>query len=139
MSLIPRSSFFNFDDVFDGFFAPANKEGNGFFAPRIDVKETDTSYEVSAELPGVKKDDIHVTLNNGVLTIEAESKDESKEEKDGKVIRQERRYGKFMRSFNVGSGVQESDIKANFEDGVLSLSAPKMATDAPETRRIPIN
>ena len=140
MSLIPRSSIFNFDDMLDGFFPSATRESaNGLFTPRIDLKETDTSYEVSAELPGVKKDDIHLTLHNGVLSIEAETEDENKEEKDGKVIRQERRYGKYMRSFNVGNAVQESDIQASFEDGILKVTAPKKAEEKPDSRRISIN
>lgn len=140
MSLIPRSSLFNFDDMLDGFFTPTQSEsGKGLFAPRIDLKETDKAYEVSAELPGVKKEDIHLTLNNGILSIEAETKDESKEEKDGKVIRQERRYGKYVRSFNVGAGVRESDIKANFEDGILKVTAPKIQEQSPENRRIEIS
>ena len=146
MSLIPRSSLLNsslldFDNFFDSFFAPSTRsEGsNGFFAPRIDLKESDTHYQVSAELPGVKKEDIHITLDNGVLSLEAEVKDESSEEKDGKVIRQERRYGKFMRSFNVGSGVKEEDIEASFEDGVLKLSAPKVQSEEAPSRRIKIS
>ena len=139
MSLIPRQSM-NFEDILDGFFAPSaqRQARDGFFSPRIDIKETDTAYEVSAELPGVKKEDIHITLHDGVLTLEAESKDENKEEKDGKVIRQERRYGRFMRSFNVGNGVHEADIKASFEDGILKLSAPKVEPQKPQSRRIEI-
>lgn len=145
MSLIPRSSLLNkslldFDNFFEPFFAPSPGDSkNGFFTPRIDVKETDTEYQISAELPGVKKEDIHVTLENGVLAIEAESRNESKEEKDGKVIRQERRYGKFMRSFNVGAGVKESDISASFEDGLLKLKTPKAANQTEASKRIKIS
>ncbi len=139
MSLIPHNSLFSLDNFFDNFFAPVSgSEGESFFAPRVDVKETDAGYEISAELPGVKKDDIHITLSDGVLSLEAETKSEDKEEKDGKVIRQERRYGKFVRSFNVGADVKESDIKANFENGVLSISTPKGEAKAEEKKRIPI-
>ncbi len=140
MSLIPRSSLFNFDDMLDGFFAPTTKgPTEGLFAPRIDLKETDKAYEVSAELPGVKKEDIHLSLDNGILSVEAEMKNENKEEKDGKVIRQERRYGKYMRSFNVGRGVQESDIKATFDNGILTVLAPKLEAESPSAKRISIN
>lgn len=141
MSLIPRSSLFDLDNVFENFFAPSRqKDGErGFFSPRIDLKETKDKYHISAELPGVKKEDIHITLKNGILTIQAESKDEHQEEKDGKVIRQERRYGKFMRSFNVGSGVQEKDISASFADGILELDAPRLDASNETGRRIPIN
>lgn len=141
MSLIPRNSLFDFDHLFDHFWSPANpSEGNGLtaFAPRVDVKEKDDSYEITAELPGVKKDDIKVTLENGILSIEAESRQEDKEEKDGKVIRQERRYGKLMRSFNVGSNVSEEDIKATFNDGLLTLSTPKRELPQPKNSQISI-
>ncbi len=141
MSLIPRNSLFDLDNIFDHFFTPSvssTKSDNAFFSPRIDIKDNDDHYQVTAELPGVKKEDIHVTLENGVLSIEAESKQEDKEEKDGKIIRQERRYGKFMRSFTVGSSVQESDINASFEDGILTLTAPKTAEESPGVKRISI-
>ncbi len=141
MSLIPRKSLFDFDHLFDNFWAPLPRSGEGSavaFAPRVDIKEKGDHYEISAELPGIDKKDIHVSLDNGVLTIEAEAVQEDKEEKDGKIIRQERRYGKFMRSFNLEGDVQESDIKATFDKGVLTLTAPRKAPAAPEKRRIEI-
>lgn len=140
MSLIPKNTLFDFDQFFDQFFAPVKgSDKESFFTPRIDVKEKEDHYEVSAELPGVKKEDIHITLNNGILSIEAESKQEDKEEKDGKIIRQERRYGKFVRSFSVGSGVKDSDIKAGFDNGILTLQAPKRDNgESTSTQRIEI-
>ncbi|MCX4028137.1 Hsp20 family protein [Endozoicomonas sp. SM1973] len=89
-------------------------------------------------MPGVKKEDIHLTLENGTLTLEAETKQEGKEEREGKVIRQERRYGKLMRSFSVGNNVHESDISAKLEDEVLTLKAPKLEETSPSIRRIDI-
>ncbi len=142
MSLIPRGSFFDTDRYFDDFWAPVRREGESaqaFFAPRVDVKDKNDHFEITAELPGVDKDDIHLTLADGVLTLEAEARQEDKEEKDGKIIRQERRYGKMMRSFNLGSEVHEADISAEFKDGVLKLRAPKRTEPAPTTRRISIN
>ena len=109
-----------------------------FFSPRVDIKESDNHFEITAELPGVDKQDIHVHVHDGVLTLEAESNRENKEEKDGKIIRQERRCGKFMRSFNLGGHIQESDIKAAFKDGLLTLEAPKLSPATPEKRRIDI-
>ncbi len=141
MGLIPRGSLFNFDNVFDEFFAPArafSETNRGFFSPRVDVKENEDHYEITAELPGVKKEDLHVTLENGVMTIEAETRQEEKEEKEGKIIHQERRYGRFVRSFNLGGGIQEKDIDASFKDGVLTLKAPRAERALPETRRIDI-
>jgi len=113
--------------------------GGSFFAPRVDIKEANNHYEITAELPGVAKEDIHVHVKDGVLTLEAETSKEDKEEKDGKVIRQERRYGKYMRSFNLGTDIQEEDIKASFKDGVLKLEAPKHVPKQPERRRISVD
>ena len=141
MSLIPRDSFFDLDrtfsDLFRGFPTVQSTEGS-FFAPRVDVKEKEGSYVINAELPGVDKDKLHVTLENGTLTIEGSMEDESSEEEEGKVIRRERRYGQFSRSFHVGDGVQEGDIQASFKDGLLKLEVPKKAPQAPERRRIDV-
>ena len=141
MSLIPRNNLFATDRFFNDFWAPATADSQPgtFFAPRVDIKDVEDHYEITAELPGISKEDIHVHVKEGILTLEAETNEENKEEKEGKVIRQERRYGKFMRSFNLGSDVHESDIKASFKDGVLKLEAPKLAEKVPERRRIDIN
>lgn len=139
MSLIPRNSLFDFDHLFDNSWLSQQVNRNGStFAPRVDVREQDNAYHISAELPGVNKRDVHVSLNNGVLLIEAETKQENTEEKDGKVIRQERRYGKFMRSFDLGPQVQESDISARFEDGILTLVAPKLPKESTPSKKIEI-
>ncbi len=141
MSLIPRSRFFDMDRFFDDFWSPSTTEADSpesFFSPRVDIVDRDDHYEITAEMPGIKKEDIHITLENGVLRLEAETTQETKEEKEGKVIRQERRYGKYVRSFDLGSDVHEEDIDASFENGVLKLSAPKKTKAAPEQRRIEI-
>lgn len=141
MNLIPRNSFFDLDKFFDDFYAPANKEDkalSSFFTPRVDIKENSDHYEITAELPGVKKEDMHLHLEDGVLTIEAETRQEDKEEKEGKVIRQERRYGKYARSFSLGAGIREEDIDAEFENGVLKIKAPKVVETTPPKRRIEI-
>lgn len=109
-----------------------------FFAPRVDIKEAGDHYEITAELPGVDKKDIQVHVNDGVLTLEAHTTKEKQQKEKGKVIRQERRYGKFMRSFNLGTDVQEEDIKASFKDGVLTLQAPKVVEKVQERRRIEV-
>lgn len=141
MSLVPRNSLFDFEHFFDHFRAPDifSDKDNGFFTPRIEVKEKKDQYVISAELPGVEKDDVHVTLENGVLTIEAESHKEDKEEKDGRILRQERRYGKLLRSFNIGTDVKEEDIQATFKNGVLKLTAPKLEKPAETSRRIDVS
>ena len=140
MSLMPRKSLFDFEDMFDAWRPLRSVESTGDgFTPRVDIKDKDDHYEITAELPGVNKEDLNISLDNGVLSIQAETKREDTEEKDGKIIRQERRYGKFMRSFNLGGEVQEEDIKASFADGVLTLEAPKLKEKAPERRRIEIS
>ncbi len=140
MNLIPRDSLF--DNMFGNVFSPTRYWGeanDNFFTPRVDVKETANQYVVSAELPGVEKKDLKVTLEKGLLTIEAESNYEDKEEKEGRLIRQERRYGRFMRSFELGADVKEKDIDASFKDGILTLTAPKLDTQVSTSKRIEIH
>lgn len=139
-SLIPRDSWFDFDRLFNQFLpATAGKElAEGFFSPRIDITERDNDYKISAELAGVKKDDLHVTLEDGVLTIKASVNTEKTDEKEGRVIRQERVSGSYLRSFNVGNGITESDIDAKFENGLLELTIPKVKEQEPAKKRIDI-
>ena len=142
MNLVPRDRLFDLDKIFDEFWTPESRglsSENAFFAPRVDIHELDGHYEITAEIPGLKREEIDVTVNDGVLTISAEKNEEDKEEKEGKVIRRERRYGKFLRSFNLGSDVHEKDISGKFEDGVLTLSIPKMEEKSPIQKRIEIN
>ena len=140
MSLIPRDSLLDLDNLFNHFWSPAvSKDMSAdFFSPRVDIKEKKGKYEITADLPGVNKDDLSVTLENGVLTIEASTEEEKTEEEDGKVIRKERRSGKFMRSFNLGADVKESDVKANFKNGVLKLTVPTAEKQVAEPKRIDV-
>lgn len=140
MNLIPRRSVFDADNFFENFWAPMQgaSAAAGTFSPRVDVKDKQDHVEISAELPGVKKKDINITLENGILTLTAETRQEDKEEKEGRIVRQERRYGKYTRSFDLGGGVKENDIKAHFSDGILTLTAPKAKEQAPEVKRIQI-
>lgn len=141
MTLIPRTNLFDFDRIFNDFWSPAsaNTPSNTFFSPRVDIKEKNGHYEISAELPGVDKKDIQVNINDGILVIEAKINHEDTEEKDGRILRRERRYGKFMRSFDLGGDVREKDIKASFKDGVLKLEAPKTVETAPKRHRIEVH
>ena len=102
---------------------------------KTDVKELDENYEISVDLPGFSKDNIKVDLNNGYLTISTE-KSLSKEDK-GKMLRQERYVGTMQRSFYVGDSITEEDIKAKYENGVLTLTIPKKeARKVPEKKQI---
>jgi HSP20 family protein len=102
-----------------------NEEGERALAPAIDVSENDHAYVVRAELPGVKKDDLDVTINDGMLTINAETRYEHDEKKKGRVIRQERRYGKYVRSMRLGNDVDDARVTADYTDGILTLTLPK--------------
>ncbi len=142
MNLIPRNNLFDIDRLFEDFWTPVAKgelAEKSFFSPRVDIKELDDHYEITAELPGVDKKDVDISLTDGILTITAECSKEEKEEKKGKIIRQERRYGKYLRSFNLGGNVHEEDITASFKDGVLSVKAPKIPEPTPKQRRIEVH
>jgi HSP20 family protein len=142
MNLMPRDTWLDIDKVFDNFFAPSrfiSDEERAFFTPHVDIVEKDGHYEIKADLPGVKKEDLKVNLEDGVLTIEASHKEEKDEKEEGKVIRRERRTGRFMRSFTLGSNVEDKDIKANFNDGVLVIEVPKAKPETPATRQIAVD
>lgn len=103
---------------------------------RTDVRETENSYELDVDLPGFKKEEIQVELEDGYLIISASKGMEKKEdEKNSKYIRQERYSGSCSRSFYVGDNVTEQDIAAKFEDGILKLSIPKKDVSATETKK----
>lgn len=103
---------------------------------KTDVKETETGYELDIDLPGFKKDEISAHLEDGYLTVSA-AKGVDKDEKDneGRYICRERYSGSMTRSFYVGNAVTEEDIKAKYEDGILSLSIPKKDPKAVEAKK----
>lgn len=145
MSLIPRNRLFDLDNIFEPSlfshtwpqFGPQhNKLEN--FSPRVNIEEKERTYEITAELPGVNKKDIHVDLKNGVLALHAEISSENKTEDKGKFIRRERHYGSFYRQFDVGPQVQESDITAEFKDGILTIVAPKAVEQNVDVQKINI-
>lgn len=93
---------------------------------KTDVRETEKTYELDIDLPGFKKDEIQIELKDGYLTVSAEKGlDKDEEDKKGHYIRQERYSGAMSRTFYVGDDVKQEDIKAKFENGILSLSVPK--------------
>ena len=115
-----------FDDLFRGFFMrPVSFEGPQVNQIKLDVGEDEKAYTVHADIPGVKKEDINVTIDGNQVAISAEIKKE-KEVTDGKkVIRSERYYGKVSRSFMLAQEVDESTAEAKYIDGVLELHLPK--------------
>ncbi len=103
---------------------------------KTDIREHDGGYELDVDLPGFKKDEISVELENGYLTISAaKGLDKDKQDKKGNYIRRERYAGAMQRSFYVGDEVTQEDIKAKFEDGILRLSIPKKDAQAVETKK----
>jgi HSP20 family protein len=127
------------DDLFKGFFVRPVR-----FDPempqlqiRMDVKQDEKAYTVSAELPGVKKDDIHVAVDGGAVTISGEVRRETEEKKGEQVLRSERYYGRLERSFLLEHDVDEAAAQARFADGVLTLTLPKKAR--PGGRRVQIS
>jgi HSP20 family molecular chaperone IbpA len=93
---------------------------------KTDVREHDDGYELDIDLPGFQKDELTLHLQDGYLTVSAaKGLDEEHKDKKGKVIRRERYSGAMQRSFYVGDGVEETDVKAKYENGVLKLSIPK--------------
>lgn len=140
----------NLMDVFDDFdrnffrgFGNADRALYGKHAQNMmktDVKETEEGYEVDIDLPGFKKDEIHLELNDGYLTISTEKSLEKEDKnKKGRMLRQERYAGVMQRSFYVGDAITEEDVKASYESGVLHLMIPKKdAPKAPEKKTIQI-
>ena len=103
---------------------------------KTDIREHDGGYELDVDLPGFKKDEINVELENGYLTISAaKGLDKDEQDKKGKYIRRERYAGAMQRSFYVGDEVTQEDIKARFEDGILRVSIPKKDAQAVETKK----
>jgi len=105
------------------------------WAPAVDVEEKDGAYIVRADLPGLKKDDIHIELHDGILTLRGE-RDDKHEEKKKNFYRLERYHGNFERSFRVPEGTTEKDISAKYRDGVLELKIPAPKNEA--KKAIPI-
>jgi HSP20 family protein len=108
------------------------------WVPSVDISETDSGYLVKGEIPGVKKDDVKVTVQNGMLTIQGERKQE-KEEKGKKFHRVECSYGSFVRSFRVPDDADESKVKAEFKDGMINVTLPKSEKAKSKAISVPVS
>jgi HSP20 family protein len=119
--------------TFDNFFGRTEREEwtESRWAPAVDISENKDDLMVNVEVPGMKKEDIKVTLQDGILTVKGERKQE-KEEKDKNFHRVERSYGSFCRSFTLPTTVQGDKIKANYKDGILMISLPKVEEVKPK-------
>ena len=108
------------------------------WAPSVDISETDSEYLIKGEIPGVKKEDVKVTIQDGMLTIQGERKQE-KEEKGKKFHRIERSYGSFVRSFRVPDDADENSVKAEFKDGMLNVTLAKSAKAKPKAIEVSVS
>ena len=148
MTLVRRDPFRELEDVSDRLnqmfhrSAPARTNGKetmivADWAPSVDVSETEGEYQIKAEIPDVKKEDVKVTLEDGVLTIQGERKQE-KEVKGKRYHRVERSYGRFARSFTLPDVIDEEKVKAEFKDGILNLALPKSEKAKPKAIEVTV-
>lgn len=125
------------DRMFEDVWRPMMEgQSFGLNSLALDVSENDRAYTLSTELPGVKPEDIHVRLDGDLLTIEGEFRDESDEQRDGRSIMKERRYGRFSRSIRLPHPIDEGKVEANYDNGVLKLTLPK--SEAAQPKMIPV-
>lgn len=131
MNPLDRNRFF--DEFFGNFpigYSIKPLHGDPLLAPdkiKIDVKNNAKSFTVHAEMPGLNKDDIHVTIDGNVVTIQAEVKQHDADTEDGRLVHSERYYGSIQRSFALPAAVSETTVKAKYENGILTLNLPKEA------------
>jgi HSP20 family protein len=113
--------------------------GLGDWQPRVDIRETDGTYQILADVPGVAKDDLKVSLDQGVLTLQGERREETRDERD-RLHRVERFYGSFSRSFTLPADAEASGLKASAKDGQLVIEIPKKANAAgpPSPVQVPV-
>ena len=146
MRVIKWEPFRDVDDVFDRFFAESMRRWPRVgaatqqpreWAPAADVSETDGEYLIKAELPEVRKEDVSITVQDGVLTLAGERKQEKLEEQE-KVHRIERFYGSFARRFALPENADEQGIRAESRDGVIVIHIPKQRVVEPQPRQIQI-
>ena len=139
MMMIPRrrNEFDLFDEMFnDPFFTRGENK-----LMKTDIKEKKDKYLIDIDLPGYKKENIKISIEEGYLTIHAKTDSQNEEKEEGKFVRKERYVGECSRSFYVGEAVKEGDIKASFRNGTLQLEIPKKEEkrELPEKRYIPID
>jgi HSP20 family protein len=146
MALVKWEPWREMEDLFDryvksfGGLRAGTQEpiATGDWSPRVDISETDGEFVVKAEIPEVKKEDVRVTVEHGVLTLQGERKQE-KEEKGKKFHRIERYYGSFRRSFSLPENVDESKVAASFKDGMLTIQLPKTSQAKPQSIEVKVD
>lgn len=136
LTLMARPFSSLLDDLFDGALEPVFSEKTGF-TPRIEITEDDNRFLVKAEVPGIKEEDIDVTLRKKALTIKGERKEE-RERKEGESYRSEWSYGSFERTIPLSFEVEEDKVEASFKDGILSIELPKSKKSIAEAKKVTI-
>ena len=142
-------ALFSLDKSMERFLNPVNTDylGNSFFDfrpveqnkfPKVDITETNNNFLITAELPGLDEKNVDLTLDDGTLTINGEKKTET-EDTQGEFYSRERSYGKFQRSFEVPTIIDQNKIVASFVKGVLTVTMPKTPEAKKEVKKIPIN
>lgn len=138
MKFFPRTSSL-FDDMFDDMFTSPFFSNRSDMTMKTDITEKDGYYTLDMELPGCKKEEIHLELSDGYLNVSASHNTGSDEKDDkGNIIRQERYSGTFSRSFYVGENVKEEDVRASYENCELKITFPKESAKLPEKKNIMI-
>ena len=128
-----------FDDFFGGnVFESVDRQLTGTSWPKVDIEENDAGYTIHADLPGLEKNDVKITVENGTLLIEGEKKAENKREKE-RYYHLERSYGRFSRSFALPDEVDAQKISASMKNGVLELTLPKSEQAKPKSIEVKVN
>jgi len=130
----PNRSLLNLaEGLFEDFFGADRMLGRseGYWYPAADIKENADAYKVVMELPGLSREDVQISLEDGVLIVKGEKKSE-KEEKEGDYTYYERRFGKFERMFRINSDIKTDKVDASFKNGVLTIELPKAETAKPK-------
>lgn len=140
MTLVKRHSGYGFPTIFEDFFKPDFLGGTEVFksqVPAVNIKENDNDFVVELAAPGLKKEDFNIEVDKNILTISSEQKSENTiEENDGKYTRREFSFQSFKRSFTLPEIIDDNQIKANYENGVLKVELPKKEEALPKAKRL---
>lgn len=139
----PKTDFDIFPRYFRSIFEDANREiaavaPSGSYIPRVNISEDAANIYVAAELPGMAKEDVKITVTDGVLTLRGEKKSEAKQE-GRNYHRIERRFGEFVRQFTLPENAQDDAVRASFKDGILEITVPKKEIEKPKERLVEIS
>ena len=137
--------FDNFSRFFESFFSDSrtptlwNNDLKWSYTPRVDIRETDAAYQLSAELPGLDEKDVEVNLDNGILKISGEKRSDKEEKgEDRNYYRRERSYGRFERSFHLPDGIKPDKVEAHYKNGILDVTVPKSETAKSSMRKVEV-